>query len=101
MSKAEECESTELSKHLAAVLALESTYRQHMDRAQQPPPRPVLAQTPTDLLRHPLCVGAARRVVLDQLGHYYGRQFEDQWDFVRFAEEQELGLDFTNPVQRP
>jgi hypothetical protein len=54
-----------------------------------------------ELPKHPLCVGEARRVVLDQLGRVYSRRFEDQWDFVRFAEEQKLGLDFTSPVQRP
>jgi hypothetical protein len=44
---------------------------------------------------------SARRAVLEQLGSRYGRHFEDQWDFDRFAEEQKLGLDFTSPVQRP
>jgi hypothetical protein len=65
------------------------------------PPEALPSETLVELLRHPLCVGGARRVVLDQLGSHYGRHFEDQWDFVRFAEEHKLGLDRTNPVQRP
>ena len=50
-----------------------------------------------DLLKHSLCVGQARRVVLDQLGIHHGRTFSNQWEFVRFAETQKLGLDFTSP----
>ena len=63
--------------------------------------RPLPAQTLVDLLKHPLCAREARRIVLNQLGSCYGRRFEDQWDFVRFAEEQKLGLDFTRRPQRP
>jgi hypothetical protein len=54
-----------------------------------------------ELLKLPLCVGPARRAILDHLGNRHGRTFTDQWDFVRFAEERKLGLDFTNPTQRP
>ena len=50
-----------------------------------------------ELLKDPLCVGPARRVILDQLEHRYQRKFADQWAFVRFAQEQQLGLDFTSP----
>jgi hypothetical protein len=46
-------------------------------------------------------VGAARRAVLDQLGNRYHRTFADQWEFVRYAREQRLGLDFTTPPKRP
>jgi hypothetical protein len=46
-------------------------------------------------------VDEARRVVLDQLGTRYGRIFADHWEFVRFASEQRLGLDFTTPPRRP
>jgi hypothetical protein len=49
----------------------------------------------------PTCFGEARRVVLDHLGNRYGRQFFNHWDFVRFAREQKLGLDFTTPPTRP
>ena len=37
------------------------------------------------------------RAILDHLEHRYQRPFADQWDFVRFAEEQKLGFDFTSP----
>jgi hypothetical protein len=64
-------------------------------------PPPLRAQTLVELLKHPLCVGEARRLVLDQLQRHYNRPFADQWDFVRFATEQKLGLDLTTPPQRP
>jgi hypothetical protein len=53
-----------------------------------------------DLLKQPLCVGEARRLVLDQLQRHYQRPFADQWDFVRFAQEQNLGLDLKTPPRR-
>jgi hypothetical protein len=65
--------------------------------AAQQPPEPLPAETLVELLKHPLCVGEARRAVLDALGTRYQRHFADQWEFVRFAEEQKLGLDFTSP----
>jgi hypothetical protein len=46
-------------------------------------------------------VDQARRVVLDRLGTRHGRIFPDQWAFVRFAQQQNLGLDFTTPPRRP
>jgi hypothetical protein len=49
-----------------------------------------------DLLKQPLCVGEARRVILDQLEIRYQRKFADHWSFVRFAQN-ELGLDLTGP----
>jgi hypothetical protein len=66
-------------------------------------PMPCRASTQelVDLLKHPLCVGPARRVVLDQLAEHYRRPFADHWEFVRFAREQNLGLDFTAPARRP
>jgi hypothetical protein len=54
-----------------------------------------------ELLKIPTCIGQVRRVVLDQLGNRYGRRFETQWDFVRYATEQKLDLDFTTPPERP
>jgi hypothetical protein len=68
--------------------------------ALQPPPYLLADSQLVELLKHPFCVGAARRVVLDQLGNRHNRRFEDQWDFVRFAQEQNLGLDLTTPPQR-
>ena len=43
----------------------------------------------------------ARRAVLGQLSRRYGRDFTDHWEFVRFAREQKLDLDFTTPPKRP
>ena len=45
--------------------------------------------------------GPARRAVLDHLGNRYGRHFVNHWAFVRYAREQNLGLDFTTPPKRP
>jgi hypothetical protein len=53
-----------------------------------------------ELLKHPLCVGEARRAVLDALGTRYHRTFADQWDFIHFASEQYLDLDLTSPSKR-
>jgi hypothetical protein len=53
-----------------------------------------------DLLKHPFCVGPARRVVLEQLSRHYGRPFADQWEFVEFATQRKLGLDLTSPSAR-
>jgi serine/threonine protein kinase len=65
-------------------------------------PLPCRFSTPelVELLKQPTCVGLARRAILDQLEHRYQRKFADQWDFVHFAQEQNLGLDFTSPPKR-
>ncbi len=70
-------------------------------RALEPTPPPLPAQMLVDLLKHPLCVGEARRVVLEQLTRHYNRPFADQWEFVDFVHEQNLDLDLTTPPQRP
>jgi hypothetical protein len=54
-----------------------------------------------ELLKHPLCVGPARRAVLDHLGMDHGRAFADHWEFVRYSQEQHLDLDFTTQPQPP
>jgi serine/threonine protein kinase len=54
-----------------------------------------------ELLKMPTCFGAARRVILDHLERRYDRRFNTVWAFVRFAEEEKLGLDFTTPPVRP
>jgi hypothetical protein len=54
-----------------------------------------------ELLKQPTCVGPARRLILDQLENRYWRSFAHDLEFVRFAQEQKLGLDFTTPPQRP
>jgi hypothetical protein len=64
-----------------------------------PVAEPLPPQTLIDVLKHPLCVGEARRLVLDQLQRHYHRPFADQWDFVRFAEENKIGLDLASPPQ--
>ncbi len=58
-------------------------------------------QQMVDLLKQPLVVGEARRVILELLGDRHGRRFADHWEFVEFAEERRLGLDFTTPPTRP
>jgi len=67
----------------------------------EPPPCLLSSQQLVELLKMPPFVGAARRAVLDLLGNRYHRTFADQWEFVRYAQEQHLDLDFTTPPQRP
>jgi hypothetical protein len=66
-------------------------------------PLPCRLSTPqlVELLKYPTYVGYARRLILDQLENRYGRKFADHWAFVRFAQQQNLGLDFTTPPKRP
>jgi hypothetical protein len=67
----------------------------------EPFPCRLTTQDLVDLLKMPTCIGAARRVVLNHLGNRYGRRFANHWAFVRFAREQNLGLDFATPPRRP
>jgi hypothetical protein len=83
MSKATDQPLKRLKQNLSAVLAREL------------PP-----QTLVDLLKHPCCVGEARRLVLDQLARHYQRPFADQWDFVDYVQQQKLPLDLTTPPAR-
>ena len=62
-----------------------------------PNPCRLTTQELVELLKMPTCFGLARRVVLDNLGNRYGRRFVNHWDFVHFATEQGLGLNFTTP----
>jgi hypothetical protein len=64
-----------------------------------PPPLP--AQMLVNLLKHPLCVGEARRLVLEQLSRHYHLPFADQWEFVEYAHQHRLELDLTPPPQKP
>ena len=64
-------------------------------------PQPLPIETLVEILKQPLCVGEVRRLVLDALGKRYQRHFATQWNFVRFAQERHLGLDFTSPPSRP
>ena len=69
--------------------------------ATEPVPSRLSTQQLVELLKMPTCFGEARRVVLDQLANRCKNRFADVWDFVRFAKEQRLDLDFTSPPQRP
>jgi predicted Ser/Thr protein kinase len=54
-----------------------------------------------ELLKMPTCFGKVRHVVLKHLGNRYGRRFANHWEFVRFAQEQHLDLNFTTSPKRP
>jgi hypothetical protein len=69
--------------------------------ALEPPPCRLSTPQLVELLKDPLCVDQARRVVLEQLERRYRRTFANHWEFVRFAQQQNLGLDFTTPPRRP
>ena len=69
--------------------------------AAEPLPCRLSTQALVDLLKMPTCCSEVRRVILDQLGNRYGRRFDTHWDFVRYAQDQGLHLDFTTPPQRP
>jgi hypothetical protein len=68
--------------------------------AVEPYPCELTTQELVDLLKMPTCFGPTRRVVLDQLGNVHGRRFDHHWQFVRFARERNLKLDFTAPPER-
>jgi tRNA A-37 threonylcarbamoyl transferase component Bud32 len=69
--------------------------------AAEPLPCRLTTQDLVELLKMPTCVREVRRLVLDQLGNRYGRRFDTHWDFVRYAQQQRLDLDFTTPPKRP
>jgi hypothetical protein len=69
--------------------------------AAEPLPCRLGTQDLVELLKMPTCVGEIRRVVLNHLGNRYGRRFDTHWDFVRYAQQQGLDLDFTTPPKRP
>jgi hypothetical protein len=69
--------------------------------ASEPLPWRLTTQDLVELLKMPTCVGEVRPVILDQLRNRYGRRFDTHWDFVRYAQEKGLELDFTTPPQRP
>jgi len=71
-----------------------------LDPALTPLPEPLPTELLVELLKHPLCVGKARRIVLDTLGTRYQQYFIDQWDFVRFAQERKLDLNLLSPPKR-
>jgi hypothetical protein len=69
--------------------------------AAGPWPCRLTTQELVDLLKMPTCFGRGRRVVLDQLGNLHGRRFANHWEFVHFAQENQLPLDLTTAPQRP
>jgi len=72
-----------------------------VQRACQPLSCRLSTQNVVELLLVPTCFGKARQVVLKHFGSRYGSRFANHWDFVRFAKEQHLDLDFTTPPKRP
>jgi hypothetical protein len=54
-----------------------------------------------ELLKMPTCHSQLRRAILGCLGDHYGRRFANHWDFVIYAQEHHLNLDFTTPPRRP
>jgi len=69
--------------------------------AAEPWPCRLTTQDLVELLKMPTCFGEARKVILTHLGNRYGRRFGNHWEFVRYAREHKLGLDFTTPPRRP
>jgi hypothetical protein len=69
--------------------------------ALEPLPCRLSTQQLVELLKHPLFLNQARRIVLDHLGNRYQRRFADVWEFVAWAQEHEPTLDLTTPPQRP
>ncbi|HMF17631.1 MAG TPA: hypothetical protein VKE98_10515, partial [Gemmataceae bacterium] len=66
----------------------------------KPFPCPLSTPQLVELLKQPTCAGWARRLILDQLQNRYRQRLAEHWDFVRFAEKHNLGLDFTSPPKR-
>jgi hypothetical protein len=54
-----------------------------------------------ELLKHPLGIGEARRVVLDALEDTYQRRFVDVWEFVDYARKHQTQLDLLTPPKPP
>jgi hypothetical protein len=62
--------------------------------------QPLPPQELVELLKHPFCIGEARRAVLDALELTYQRSFADQWEFVAYAEKHQPELDLLTPPKR-
>jgi hypothetical protein len=54
-----------------------------------------------DLLKHPICVGDARKIVLRRLEVVMNHPFATVWDLVDYLEQTEPGLDLSTPPTRP
>lgn len=68
--------------------------------ALEPLSPPLPAQALVDLLKHPLCAGETRHLVLTRLARHYAQPFADQWEFVEYVHKQKLDLFFTTPPKR-
>jgi hypothetical protein len=73
----------------------------HLVQAAESPELRLNTQQYVNLLKMPSCLPQSRRFLLDQLGSRYHRTFHDAWEFVRYAGEHNLGLDFASPPSRP
>jgi hypothetical protein len=96
---------SEVRRRAATASGLSATSPLHslaaLAGAVEPLPYRLSTQDLVELLKMPTCWGEARKVVLKHLGNRYGRPFANHWEFVRFAREHHLDLDFTSPPQRP
>lgn len=72
----------------------------NMVRAAEPFPARFSDEFMVAWLQRPIGVGPWRRVILDVLGTKHRRHFRDPWDYVRFAQERDLSIDFTAGPQR-
>jgi len=68
--------------------------------AAAPFPCRATTQELVELLKMPTCVGPVQRVVLDHLGNRFDHSFRDPWEFVTFANDRGLELDWLSPPQR-
>jgi hypothetical protein len=87
-----------LSKSLAMVLHQDPELRRYLKHARVDVS--VGDQALVDLLKNPLCVGEALRVVLDALGARCEHRFADVSAFVRYAQHQP-GLDLAGVPPSP
>jgi hypothetical protein len=69
--------------------------------AAEPWPCRLTTQDLVELLKKPTCFGESRTAVPTHLGNRYGRRLGNHWEFVRYAREDNLGLDFTTPPGAP
>jgi hypothetical protein len=94
----------EVSRRVASVACVGTghplTALPFLVAAAEPLPCRLSTQQLVELLKYPSCVGAARRVVLNYLGHRYQHRFADLWEFVDYAHEHLPGLDLTTPPKR-
>jgi predicted Ser/Thr protein kinase len=56
--------------------------------------------TTVRLLKHPLCVGAARPIMTDRVGQFAGRSFTSRWEVVDWLERHHPQIDLTAPPAR-